>query len=157
MPIKQTTPQSTIRAELMESAARAKAQIIEALRYAGEAAVREARSHSGHTYTDRTANLRSSTGYVIAQGGRVIASSGFDSLIGTEGSASAGPRAGRQLAEALARENAGPLALIVVAGMSYASYVADRGYNVLDSSERTARETAARLTAQLQAQWKRSR
>lgn len=97
--------------------------------YVGERCVAEART--GHGYTDRTGNLTSSMGYVVVKDGRVVHESAFNkTLDGKEGSAS-----GRQFARSLASQQPEGIALIVVAGMNYARYVADKGFNVLDSAE----------------------
>lgn len=99
------------------------------LSYVGERCVTEART--GHSYTDRTGNLTSSIGYVIVKNGQIVMGSSFDkTLNGREGQEN-----GRQFARSLAAQRTSGISLIVVAGMNYARYVADKGFNVLDSAE----------------------
>ena len=117
----------------------AKRRAIRALKSVGEESVAEAVS-SGN-YTDRTGNLRSSIGYVVADEGEVVEEGGFRNLGGAEG-----PGVGREKAYRLALESTG-LCLILVAGMDYAQYVADKGYNVLDSAMILARQLVSQLRA----------
>ena len=97
--------------------------------YVGERCVAEART--GHGYTDRTGNLTSSMGYVVVKDGQVVHESAFGKTLDGK----VGPDAGRQFARSLASQQPEGIALIVVAGMNYARYVADKGFNVLDSAE----------------------
>lgn len=148
MPIKCTTPQSEIDAELRKALEEMNRKVIACLQYAGEAAVTEARSYNGKAYTDQTSNLRSSTGYVIVKDGKIVETSAFDKAgSGTDGSK--GEANGKAYAKQLASQFPNGYALIVVAGMEYASYVADKGYNVLDSSERIARQVAQQLLSKI--------
>ena len=105
----------------------AKGQVFRILKEIGEACVNEA-VNSGN-YTDQTGNLRSSIGFVVSDEGRVVEDGGFWELGGIEG-----PSVGREKAYALAAQSSG-IALIIVAGMDYAEYVADKGYDVLASAE----------------------
>ena len=131
--------------------------ILSALRYAGEtavAAVRRLPSPSAsdfpdwpdvppHTpyFMDRTANLRNSVGYVVVLDGFIEESGGFNLRSGGE----EGAREGRRFAESLAAQYPTGAALIVVAGMEYASYVSAKGYDVLDSARLAGEEAAERL------------
>lgn len=111
--------------------------VMEELAVAGEIGVNAARERG--SYTDRTGNLRSSTGYVLARDGEVYTSSSFAKIIGGQnpnGVPLDGDEQGRTLAEQLAKDlSKDGFAMIVVAGMQYASYVSDKGYDVLDSAE----------------------
>lgn len=148
MPIKSTTPQGAIDTELRKALEALDNKVIQCLQYAGESAVIEARSYNGKAYRDQTSNLRSSTGYVIVKDGKVVATSAFDKAgSGTDGSK--GGAGGKAYAKQLASQFPLGYVLIVVAGMEYASYVADKGYNVLDSSERVARQVAQQLLSKL--------
>lgn len=77
------------------------------------------------TYTDRTANLRNSIGYVVVKHGNIIDSmfeakergSAFDS------DETPGEQVGEEFAKELAKDFGNGYAVIVVAGMEYASYV----------------------------------
>lgn len=79
----------------------------------GEEAVNEGRNN--HGYTDRTGNLTSSMGFVVASEGNIVTKGGFSgTVVGTE--------TGEQIGDtAAARDN--QTRLVVVAGMEYASYV----------------------------------
>nr|WP_315026081.1 hypothetical protein [uncultured Chryseobacterium sp.] len=94
------------------------------------------------TYTDRTANLRNSIGYIVVKHGNVI-----DSMFEAKerGSAfnsddPAGEKVGENLARSLAKDFGNGYAVIVVAGMEYASYVEDIHHlDVLKPAEVIAR------------------
>lgn len=117
--------------------------IIYRLEVLGEKCVAEAREH--HGYTDRTGNLTSSIGYVIAKDGEIVRQGGFEqALEGKEGKT----RGAVFAREQVARYPEGYV-LIIVAGMNYAVYVADKGYNVLDSAEILAGKEAPRMMQEL--------
>lgn len=122
-------------------------RIVRALSIVGERCVNLARRRGG--YKDRTGNLRSSVGYCIAVDGAVVSSSSFRSVKGVEPSDGSGSRTGREYAEKLARENRHYAVLVVVAGMDYAAYVADHGYDVLDSAELAAERIMPSILKQL--------
>ncbi|MBQ9546757.1 MAG: hypothetical protein IJU90_05675 [Bacteroidales bacterium] len=104
------------------------------LKYVGEQCIRDARLKG--SYTDRTGNLRSSIGYVIAHRGNVLLESAFN----TVNNGSDGTKGGKNYAHQLAQQYSSGLVLIVVAGMNYASYVQRRGYNVTASAELIAEQ-----------------
>ena len=133
-----TKPDTDMKALVRSHMGRVMEAMIKRLAEIGELAVADAR-RSGN-YTDRTGNLRSSIGYVVANNGVVVARSSFDSVRG----ATEGPQTGLSLAESVASQSRG-LVLVLVAGMHYAEYVADKGFNVLDSG----RIIAERLIQQL--------
>lgn len=96
-------------------------------------------------YIDWTANLRNSIGYVIVVDGQVVDEAGFDiAPKGQDGAAS-----GKMLAKSLISLYPKGIALIIVAGMHYASYVAAKGYDVIDSAEELADNLAAKLLSQI--------
>lgn len=131
-------PDTDMKALVRSHMGRVMEAMVQRLAEIGELAVADAR-RSGN-YTDRTGNLRSSIGYVVANNGTVVARSSFDSVRG----ATEGPQTGLSLAESVASQSSG-LALVLVAGMDYAEYVADKGFNVIDSG----RIIAERLIQQL--------
>ena len=113
------------------------------LAYVGEQAVKEARRK--HSYKDQTGNLTSSMGYSIVDMNGNIRLGRFAQ---TKPTADQGPREGEKVAKECAeaiRPKANTYTLVVVAGMSYAPYVSAK-YNVLQSSERVAKELFARFT-----------
>lgn len=96
-------------------------------------------------YIDWTANLRNSIGYVIVVDGQVHKMGAF----GKPGGSGEGRSTGQAYARSLAREFPEGIALVVVAGMRYASYVSAKGYDVLDSSELLAEELVPKMLEKL--------
>lgn len=119
--------------------------MINLLEYIGEMCLTEARF--GGNYKDRTGNLRNSIGYIIVQDGKIIRENGFDSGMSktADGRRINPGKEARKFAREKAREFPEGLVLIMVAGMNYSSYVAAKGYNVIDSAE----DTAERLVPQM--------
>lgn len=115
----------------------ARKRLIRLFKEIGDECVDEAVSNG--SYTDNTGNLRSSIGYVVARDGQVVEEGGFWNVGGPDG-----PDIGRSLAYRLATGKSG-ISLILVAGMEYAEYVSDRGYNVLDSAKILARQLVSQL------------
>lgn len=89
--------------------------------------------HQPH-YIDWTTNLRSSIGYVVSVDGKVVSKGGFI----TTGKGEDGAQIGHEQASSLAKQYPGKIALIVVAGMNYASYVTNKGYDVISTAEALA-------------------
>lgn len=112
----------------------------------GNRCLKEMREPSKRGYKDRTANLRSSTGFVIVKDGKVIRSSGFSSETHEGNTGEEGAKKGEALATEVASTvgNEG-LCLILVAGMNYAVYVERMGLNVLDSAKLLAKVEAKEL------------
>lgn len=133
MSLEVTTPMGEIQQYIEEQLNRKVERLINSLSYIGEGALRIAREQG--SYTDRTGNLRNSTGYVIAVDGAVTTRAGFDSK----------DEDGAAFAEELARTTEGKAVLVVCAGMRYATYVSARGYDVLDSAEIEAQALAEKL------------
>ena len=104
----------------------ARTKLIRHLKEVGEACVDEAVSNGN--YKDNTGNLRSSIGYVVADDGAVRAEGGFYAFGYGDGA-----DIGREKAYLRAASSTG-VVLIIVAGMEYAEFVADKGYNVLASA-----------------------
>lgn len=108
------------------------------LRYCAEAAINEARTAG--SYRDVTGNLRASKGYAIILNGRIVE----ENFTG----ASVGISNGKSLAQTLVSQQPA-IALVVVAGMKYASQVESRGKNVLTSAEQMAKTMVPNLLKQL--------
>jgi hypothetical protein len=141
--LKQVTPIKQISEYLFSQIENRERALIRVLAHIGETCVTEARLNK--TYKDRTGNLTSSMGYVLAKSGKVIELSAFEKVRdGADGA-----RRGPEFARKLAREHSKGIALIVVAGMNYAVHVADLGYNVLDSAELLADKLIPRIMRQL--------
>lgn len=131
MAIKRLTPVSQIDAFVDAKMQRLEEAIIYNLSYVGEQCVNAARDTN--SYKDRTGNLRSSVGYILVKNGTVIKSD-----FKQEKDGKTGFEEGPKFAKSLVKEFPRGIALIVVAGMNYAHYVAVRGYDVLDSAQITA-------------------
>ena len=138
--VKMTTPKKVIRAQIADTVGKYRQLLIRQLFVVGEKCINDARLNG--SYKDRTHNLRSSIGYCIVDNGNLVTVSGFKQIEGGK----VGPQKGREYLESLIKENTvnGPT-LIVVAGMNYAKFVADKGYNVLDSAEMLAEKLVKEL------------
>lgn len=102
------------------------------LNNAGIEAVKKARlivtAHGGGgsvlpPYTVQTGNLVSSVGYAIVHDGKIVETSTFDAVAGPKGDGQEGSATGRAYVKELAMRYPTGYALILVAGMHYASYV----------------------------------
>jgi len=143
MPIKRLTSMQEIQDYLQEQVKRREKAIIYNLSAIGEACVNEART--GGSYKDQTGNLRSSTGYVIIQDGRIIQQSSFQQV--KQGAQ--GAKDGETFAKQLVSKFPEGICLIVVAGMNYSGYVSAKGYDVLDSAEDLADRLVPQIMKQL--------
>ena len=103
---------------------------IEALQYAGEEFVNNARMNGN--YRDDTGNLRSSIGYVILKDGREIFSS-FPGDMAT-GAKTARRESTRVIMDDVAQTDYKGYVLVGIAGMHYAAAVESRGYDVITGS-----------------------
>lgn len=134
MSLQVTTPQAVIEQYVQDKVAAFTEYLTRQLCYIGEAALKAAREKgSFKDYTDRSGNLRNSTGYVVAIGGKIVATAGFDKSEGLP------------FAKELATTTDADGVLVVCAGMNYATYVSARGYDVLDSAELEAQRMANEL------------
>ena len=146
MKVKMETPMKVIRAQIEDQMGRYRGRILTWLHVIGEKCVNDARL-SG-SYKDRTGNLRGSTGYAVVDYGRVVTIGGFKQVLNGKD----GPVNGRAYLNEIISENAGLIGpmLIVVAGMNYAYFVHDRGYNVLDSAEVLAEKLVRELQSKIE-------
>lgn len=138
MGIRLTTPQQEIEAYIEKRLKRMQHAVIRILEYAGEQCITIQKER--HKYKNQTANLESSTGYLIINNGRIIKKSFDFTTGGTQG---------KKAAEELIAKYASGLVLIIVAGMKYAVYVSDKGLDVLDSAEIEAQNILPQLLNQL--------
>lgn len=160
MSIKPVGDIAQIVAQEIERAAQAsRTEIITKLQQIGEQAVNAARSvvtagglaGSGKPYQVDTGNLTSSIGYIISADGKTVVKSAFQPIQnGNEGSSK-----GSSFAERLAAQHPNGYALIIVAGMHYASYVQDRGYDVLASGQLIAERLVNKLKDEFNSKAKR--
>lgn len=105
----------------------AMAKTVERFQYLGELFVNKARLDGN--YKDRTANLRSSIGYIILIDGEVHENN-FD---GTN----EGTSKGQKFANEVAEQYPDGIVLIGVAGMEYSALVEAKGYDVITGSAPT--------------------
>ena len=106
-------------------------EIMQWMNYAGTEAVKKARlivtAGGGGSvlppYTVRTSNLVSSTGYAVVYNGKIVNTSSFDAVGGPDGDGQEGSATGKSFVKELAMRYPTGYALILVAGMHYASYV----------------------------------
>lgn len=147
MATKCRTPQSETDREFKEFSRRVEKAVIRILQYCGEQCVNQARNSKAkiRDWIDRYGNLRSSIGYGIAKDGKVIVQGGFDKTLDGE----EGVRKGIAYVNEIAQKFPHGIVLIVEAGMHYASYVADKGYDVLDSAELLAEKIVPKMLKQI--------
>lgn len=127
-----TTPQSETASYLEKRIQLLEATLVRNCIIIGEKCVNAARS--SHTYRDQTGNLSSSIGYAVSIDGRLVSISSFNKVMnGDEGATD-----GEEYVRRLIGQYPKGIVLIVVAGMNYAAYVSDKGYDVLDSAESLA-------------------
>lgn len=124
------------------------------LQYVGETVVNDIRTSHISNWTDQTGNLRSSIGYIITMDGKPIGESKFDKVIGPKADEALnepdGTTEGRNYAHQLASLYPNGIALIVVAGMEYASYVEKRdNKTVLAQGEVEARRLVEQMIREL--------
>lgn len=107
-------------------------QIIIQLQYLGQECVSRIRGRGQcESWIDRTGNLRSSIGSAVYENGKKKLSTAFESVFGGQ----EGSEAGKRMIDALAKEYSQTYAMVVVAGMDYASYVENmNGKDVLAST-----------------------
>lgn len=106
------------------------------LQFLGEEFVNKARGLD--TYQDRTGNLRASIGYIILKDGKIVDQNFLASPRGTD--KTGGIAFARQVAGEVANDFPEGFVLIGVAGMSYARYVEDKGFDVITGSAPTDEE-----------------
>lgn len=134
MGVKATTSMAQINKMLREEVERQRKVLIRTMLYCAEEITNAARTTN--SYTDRSGNLRSSVGCIVIVDGTIIQEYGFEQV--KEGSQ--GVIDGKEFAYSLARQYPHGVAIIAVAGKEYASYVADKGYDVLDSARVLAKK-----------------
>ena len=147
MPIKLAAPLSKIRVHTQELTENAKNAIVSVLTDVGLQCVIEARNSNG--YTDQTANLRSSIGFVVTRDGEIVERVLANQIGDGKPSTQEGMTNADKALERLAARHASGICLIVVAGMNYAVYVEGRGRNVLTSSELLAERIIPKMLTDL--------
>lgn len=141
-----------IREYLNREAQRHLQRTITLLQYVGETVVNDIRTSHISNWTDQTGNLRSSIGYIITVDGRPIDMSAFGKVTGPKPDPNEpdGTQSGRDYARQLASLYPEGIALIVVAGMEYASYVEKRdNKTVLAQGEVEARRLVEQMIREL--------
>ena len=127
-------------------------KVVEILQYAKANAVSEQRQASQKgikPFQTQSGNLLSSIGGIITDRGEVVDLSGFEAIQGERPKADSltpegAVNEGKRVAEEVAQTHSYNPTLTMVAGMHYASYVADKGKDVLS----TARLVAERIISE---------
>lgn len=146
MGIRRTTTDAEIAQALDAAFKKADRLTTAALQRLGEQAVTKVRDRSARdSWTDRTGNLRSSVGYLLAKGGEAVGESAFNRV----GGGSEGSETGRRYAQQVVAEHPSDYTLAVVAGMDYAQYVESRGKDVLASTVLWAEKELPRVANRL--------
>lgn len=143
-----------IRAYLEKELRRHQTQIVEMLNYVGQTVVNEIRTSHISNWTDQTGNLRSSIGYVVLLDGVPQARSNFERVDGPKRGETGedGAAEGGEYIDSLVPLYREGIALIVVAGMEYASYVEKlKNKTVLAQGEIEARNLVSAMIEKLNA------
>lgn len=136
-------------ARRQEAKLRAAAKTLE---YVGLKSVAEMRTSGRYNdYTDRTGNLRSSTGFAVVLNGKQIAGSHFTAV---SSNAHEGSAAGKAHAEETSSKVPNTkMALVIVAGMEYAEYLDNpanpHGRNVMTTTKELAKKEAEKRLTQI--------
>ena len=147
MSFKMTTTEQQLNKFFELAEQEAHKEVINTLAYLGEQCISKVREgKEAGLWTDRTGNLRSSIGYVVVYNGQIVELAGFNPI----GTGIEGQKEGRTYAEQLAKQQTKGYALIVVAGMAYASYVEAKGFDVLANTALYARQEAPKLAEKLE-------
>ena len=124
--------EDAVTAEITQAMQTLHRRIIRDLSIAGEKAVEKARLIATKNgggggvlppYTVQTGNLVSSVGYAVVYDGQIVTMSSFNAISGPEGDGQEGSTTGKAYVKELAMRFPQGYALILVAGMHYASYV----------------------------------
>lgn len=131
--MKMVTPQSAVNAFFKKAAQILHDAILTCFMKLGEEAKAKIRDRSEkESWIDQTGNLRSSIGYAIYDHGREELESAFEIVK----NGSEGPQEAKTFLDELAHEYATTYALVVIAGMNYASFVeAKESKDVLASTD----------------------
>lgn len=141
MDIKANFDMTAIKKKIEEAIMQKDESVLRIFNYVGEQCVRNARIQKG--YQDRTANLKSSIGFIVLKDG-VPVNSQFN------GEKSKGVTEAKKTATKVALSYPKGYALIVVAGMKYATYVESKGFNVLTTAEQLAERQVPRLLKEIE-------
>ena len=147
MALKRITSERNFDSYLKNYISAIEALIIRNLSVVGEKCVTAVRDRKQEeSWYDQTGNLRSSIGYIIVVNGEVVSEGGFNQVKG----GAEGVNEGKRFAKNIAKEFARGFALIVVAGMRYASHVeAMENKDVLASSELLAKKLVPEMLKKL--------
>lgn len=151
MGITMKTKMSDVKKLIMLEIDRVELLTFRALSRLGDECVKVARDRTPEaSWIDRTGNLRSSIGYVIAHNGKIIHYSDFKQVKqGNEGT-----KVGKDLATEIVNRTVGDYVLVVVAGMNYAEYVEARdNKDVLATPELFAKKELPKMMEKLERQF----
>ena len=144
-----------IRAYLEKEVAKHAKRLVSMLQYVGQTVVNEIRTSHISNWDDQTGNLRSSIGYTVLLDGVPQVTSAFEQVDGPERGKKNEPDGsaeGRNYLQSLVPLFPKGIALIIVAGMEYASYVEKmQNKTVLAQGEIEAETLIASMIQQLNA------
>lgn len=143
-----------LRNSLQREVQRSQARVISLLEYVGQEVVNKIRTSAISNWIDQTGNLRSSIGYIITLDGQPVSRGKFPAVRGPERTKETadGSSIGIHYALSLASLFPKGIALIIVAGMEYASYVEKRdNKTVLAQGEIEAQKLISKMLAELNA------
>jgi hypothetical protein len=117
----------------------------------GEDCVTYQKLHRG--YTDQTANLKSSTGYIVFVNGIAVHTAYEQEApkVSKSGVTYDGAQQGESLAKQIGAKYSNGIALVVTAGMDYAVKVESMGKDVLTSAEIYAKQELPKMIKELKA------
>lgn len=129
------TNRNQVEKYLLQHGKRIETALIYQLEYLVAELTNHAKANAG--YEDRTSNLKSSIGGVILKNGRPITYRGFVK----ESNSDTGDKTGLEFINSLIKDVGKGYAVIIVAGMEYASYVENyHNLNVLKKTELQMKE-----------------
>ena len=99
---------------------------------------REKQGHSVGGFDDQTGNLRASIGYVLLYDGLQVESDFDPTMVNDPIEEGTGDVIGYNYATKIAKSYPKGWCLVIVAGMEYATYVEDKGYDVISGSTMNA-------------------
>lgn len=154
MGVKTNLNPDEIRRQLEREVRLHEARIVTMLNYIGQTVVNEIRTSHISNWEDRTGNLRSSIGYMILVDGVPKKQSSFERVYGPDADKADkdGPAEGKNYLQSLVSLFPKGFALVIVAGMEYASYVEKmQNKTVLAQGEIEARKLVNQMISALNA------
>ena len=153
MGIRVSYDMNAVRAEMEQEVRKSIESVVDALASVGDEIVSGIVDSVSSSWRDRTGNLRSSVGYIVSLDGVEMRRGGFRLYDGPERASTLkdGSQVGAAFAVSLLADHPEGLALVIVAGMEYASHVeAVENRTVLAQAELDAPALVEEMIAELQ-------